>query len=111
MRAAIKFIGIYIGLSLFIGLMWIVSSYPDTPSTAAQWFWIFALALPLQVAFEFVGELLWNNKATRLLEQKTADKSFSLLRIFFGVVLLCAFIGLLIGLTHAWSVLRPVIGL
>jgi hypothetical protein len=64
MRTAIKFIGTYIVLSVFLGLMWVVMPYPDIPSRTSEWLWILALALPLQLAFEFLGELLWNNKAT-----------------------------------------------
>jgi hypothetical protein len=107
MRTVIKFIGIYIGLSVFLGLMWVMLSYPDTPSTASEWLWILVLALPLQLAFEFLGELVWNNKATRFVQQRTASQSFSLVRILYGVVLLLVFIGLLLGANYAWQVLRP----
>jgi hypothetical protein len=107
MRTAIKFIGIYIGLSVFMGLMWVMLSYPDTPSTASEWAWILVLALPLQLAFEFLGELLFNNKATRFVEQKTATQSFSLVRILYGVFLLLAFAGLLLAASYGWHVLRP----
>lgn len=87
-------------LSASIGLMWDILSYPDIPSTAGQWLWILALALPLQLAREFVGELLWNNKATRVAEQETAAKSFSLLRIFYGVLFLLVFVGLTLGVGY-----------
>lgn len=97
MLTAIKIIGIYIGLSVFTGLFWMVFSYPDPPSTAGRWLLIFSLALPLQLAGEFIGELLWNNKAIRLLEQKTAAKSFSLLRISYGVLILLVVVGVLLG--------------
>jgi hypothetical protein len=75
MHTVIKLVATYIGLSVALGLGWIILSYPDTPSTTAQWLWLFALALPVQLAGDFVGELLWNNKASRLVEQKTAAKS------------------------------------
>ena len=108
MRTAIKIIAIYIGLSLVIGLTWVVFSYPNTPSTAAQWCWVFALSLPIQLACELVGHIFWNNKATRFLEQKTAAKAFSVLRICYGVVLVVVFAGLLLGAGYGWQVLRPV---
>lgn len=69
------------------------------------------LALPVQLAGEFVGELLWNNKASRLVEQKTAAKSFSPLRICYGLVLLLLFAGLLLGVGYEWRVLRPHLGM
>jgi hypothetical protein len=111
MHTVIRLVVTYIGLSVASGLGWIILSYPDTPSTTAQWLWLFALALPVQLAGEFVGELLWNNKASRLVEQKTAAKSFSLLRICYGLVLLLLFAGLLLGVGFGWRVLRPLLGM
>jgi len=81
MRTAIKLIGIYIGLSLVIGLIWAVASYPHMPSTSAEWLWVLVLALPLQLAGEFLGELLWQNRVTRFVQQRTAAKPFSVVRI------------------------------
>ena len=107
MRTAIKFTGIYIGLSVFLVLMWVIFSDPNIPSTPDAWLWALLLAIPLQLAFEFLGELVWNNKATRFVDQKTASKSFSLIRIFYGLVLLLAFAGLVIGAGYGWHVLRP----
>ena len=107
MRTAIKFIGIYIGLSAFLGLMWAILSYPDPPSTPSEWLWVLVLALPAQLACEFLGELAWNNKVTRFVEQKTAAKSFSLVRVLYGVFLLLVFAGLMLGAGHVWRVLEP----
>lgn len=101
----------YVGLSVVIGLTWVLFSYPDTPSTALQWLCVFVLALPIQLAGEFVGELFWNSKATRFVEQKTAAKSFSLFRICYGVVLVLLGTGLFLGAGYGWDVLRPMIGI
>lgn len=106
MRTAIKFFGIYIGLSVFLVLMWAIFSYPNIPSSPSAWLWAFLLAIPLQLAFEFLSDVIWNNKATRFVEQKTATQSFSLVRILYGVVLLLVFAGLLIGAGYGWHVLR-----
>lgn len=106
-RNAIKLIGIYIGLSVFLGLMWVILPYPNTPSTPGGWLWIFVLAVPLQLASEFLGELVWKSKVTRFVEKKTASKSFSVVRILYGVVLLLAFTGLLLAASYGWHVLRP----
>lgn len=103
----VKFIGAYIGASVFLGLLWAVLSYPDIPSTISEWVWILALALPLQLAGEFLGERFWNNKATRFVEQKTAAQSFSLIRILYGVFLLLLFTGLVLGTAYLWQAFRP----
>jgi hypothetical protein len=106
MRTTIKFVGIYIGLSVFLVLMWAIFSYPNAPSTPSGWLWAFLLAIPLQLAFEFLGELVSKNKATRFVEQKTAEQSFSLVRILYGVVLFLVFAGLVIGAGYGWHMLR-----
>ena len=105
MRSAIRLFLAYVAVSVVLGLVWAVSSYPDLPATAIEWMTIFALALPLQLAMEFVGERLWNNKATRFVEGKTAAQSFSLLRIAYGVLLMLVLIGLLFGAAYAWRTL------
>jgi hypothetical protein len=104
MRAAIKFIGLYIGLSVFLGLTWAVFSYPDLPSTGTQWLMVFLLALPLQLAGEFLGELLWNNKLSRFVDRKTAAASLSFVRILYGVLLMLLLIGLGWGASYGWEV-------
>lgn len=110
MRKILKLIGCYIGLSVFIGLMWVAVSYPVIPSTLDQWLWVFVLALPLQLAGEFVANLLWRNKLTRLVEQKTSATPFSLVRILYGVLFLLLSIGALLGAAQGWHVLRSLLG-
>jgi len=106
MRNAIRLLLIYLAVSIVLGLMWAVQSYPDLPGGASGWLTIFALALPLQVLLEFVGGRLWNNRATRLVEQTTASRSFSLLRIAYGVLLMLAISGLLVGAAYGWRMLH-----
>ena len=97
MRTTTKFVAIYIGMSVFLVLMQAIFFYPNIPSTPSAWLWAFLLAIPLQLAFEFLGELVSNNKATRFVEQKTATQSFSLVRILYGVVLFSVATGLVIA--------------
>lgn len=106
MRTAIRFIGIYIGLSVLLGLTWVLFSYPNVPSTRGEWLKVFLLALPLQLAGELLGGLLWNNKASRLVERKTAAASFSFVRILYGVLLMLLLIGLGWGASYGWGLLR-----
>lgn len=107
MRTIIKLVGIYIGLSVFLVLTWAIFSYPNIPSSPSAWLWAFLLAIPLQLAFEFLGGLVSNNQVTRFVEQKTAEQSFSLIRILYGVVLFLAYAGLVIGAGYGWHMLRP----
>lgn len=79
---------------------------PQCPSTPSGWLWAFLPAIPLQLAFEFLGELVSKNKATRFVAQKTAEQSFSLVRILYGVVLFLVFAGLVIGAGYGWHMFR-----
>jgi hypothetical protein len=109
MSALVKFVASYVGLSIFLGVIWAVSLYPDLPSTAAQWFFIFVLALPLQLVLELAGHFVWNNRATHSIEERTAHKSISLLRIVYGLVLLLLCAGVLAGAGWAWRAVRPLL--
>lgn len=111
MRNTIKFTATYICLSVVLALAWIVFSYPDIPSTAGQWIWVLILAVPIQLACEFLGGLVWNNRVTHIVEQKTAAKSFSLLRILYGLVVFLASALLLLGAGYTWNSLRSALGL
>ena len=110
MRTAIKFVGIYIGLSLVLGLMWVVASYPHIPSTSSEWLWVLVLALPLQLAGEFLGELLRENRVTRFVEQRTAAKSLSVVRIFYLLLLFLLCAGLLLAASYGWSEFQSLLG-
>lgn len=106
MKTFIKYTGIYVGLSVLLGLVWVMLSYPDIPSTPGEWLWILILAIPLQLASEFISERVWNNKATRLVKQKTATRSLSIVRICYGVILLLTLIGFVLGAVYGWHMLR-----
>ena len=110
MRTALRLVLAYLGIALIPGLMWAIQSYPDLPGTAPEWLTIFALALPAQLLLEFVGERVWNNKATRFVEQTTAASSFSLLRIAYGILLALAVMGLLFGAAQVWRAMEAPIG-
>jgi hypothetical protein len=103
MRRAIKFVAVYLCLSFVFGLLWIVFSYPKLPSSPTQWIGVFLLALPMQIAGELIGDLLWNNKVTRLVEQKTGERSFSVLRIAYGILFVLLLVGLVFAATFAWD--------
>ena len=109
MRNALEFLLMYLAVSIVLGLMWAVQAYPDLPGGASEWLTIFALALPLQVLMGFVGERLWNNRATRLVEHATASSSFSPLRVACGVLLMLALSGLLFGAAYGWRMLQALV--
>jgi hypothetical protein len=109
MRAILRFLVGYLGLSLFLGLLWLASSFPDLPSSPKQWLWLFLLALPLQLAAELTGQILWNNRVARRVERQTQDKSLSLLRIGYGLACMLSALGVLAAAVYGWHLLRPLL--
>lgn len=109
MRAIAKFIATYVLISVAIGLVWLATSYPDIPSTPQGYLWILGLALPLQIAAEFAGSVLWNNRLARSVEQRTAGREFSMLRICYGLLHFALVAGLLFAAYFGWQLLRTLI--
>jgi hypothetical protein len=87
MQRVLKFIGGYLALSLSAGIGWLILDFPSHPKSASGCFWLFMLVLPLIIVGEYVGEFLWNNKVTRVVELKTTGRSFSWLRIAYASIL------------------------
>lgn len=92
MKTLLRFVTIYILLSTVLALLALVPSFPARPTSALGWLALFALALPLTLAGEFVGELLHRNRVARAVEERTQGKEISWLRLGY---LLC--IGLLVA--------------
>jgi hypothetical protein len=64
----------------------LLSAFPDYPRTVTGWLVFFALALPVTLVGEAIGEGLWRNRVARAIEERSAGQSFSWLRIAYGVV-------------------------
>lgn len=93
----LRFAAIYLALSACFALLYLVSSYPELPGSPAEWVAVFVLALPAWLFFEWLGERLWHNPLTRIVDERTAGWRLSLLRIAYGVVLGLAITPLLLG--------------
>lgn len=98
MRRILTFLAIYSGASVVVAATWLLCSYPNYPKAVSDWCLLLALALPAQFAFEYVGQRLCNNKASRSIEARTAGKSFSWLRIAYALLQIGIILGILFGL-------------
>lgn len=108
-RKLARFLAVYLGLSAFLGGVFVVLSWPNLPSTQAQWLAAFLLALPIQIAGELLGSCLWENKLARFVDDATAHKSLSLLRIGYGVFALLLFIGVIFAAAYGWRLARQLL--
>lgn len=97
----------YLALSLVLGLIGLAAAYPEIPSTPLAWIALFALAVPVWLAAEFCGHLLWKNRVARFVDEATKTQSFSLVRIAYGVLAILLAIGLVAGAIYGWEMVRP----
>lgn len=93
MRRIVMFFIAYLGFSAVLVALWLFLSYPEHPTSVSGWLLLLVLALPAQIALEFIGEVLWKNKAARFVEDRTASKSFSWIRVAYGLI----HIGVILG--------------
>lgn len=103
----LRFIGIYLLLSLAVVLSWLVGDFIfgaiRFPTSWLGWILLFLLALPIQIIGEWVGDwFLTKNRLAQHIEEKTSSQQFSVLRIFYGLITLLLVFGLIVGLTWAW---------
>lgn len=106
MRTALKLMTIYLGLSAFLVLLWLGLGAGNLPATTTQWLWLLLLAVPLQLAGELIGQAVWNNRATRFVEHKTAGKRLSVLRILYAFLMIVVICGLILAASYGWNLLN-----
>lgn len=97
-------------MSFVLGLMGLAAAWPDIPSTPLAWLALSALAVPVWLAAEFCGHLLWKNRVARFVDEATKTQSFSLVRIAYGVLSILLAIGLVAGAMYGWEMVRPLFG-
>lgn len=103
MRKVIMYAGIYLSVSIFLGLLGLAACYPDYPSSPAGWARLFLLPLPLTIAVNLAGHWLWNNRLAQRVDYHTREKPLSLLRIAYGVVMLSGAVLLMLAAPYAWQ--------
>ena len=106
MRTVLKAMAIYVGVSIFLVLLWLVLGAADVPTTATQWLWLLVLAVPLYLVGELLGHGLWHNRAARFVEKKTAGKRLSVLRMLYAFLVLLFVCGVMVGASYFWDLLK-----
>jgi len=101
MERLLTFIGLYVALSVVAAIALLAGIFPQYPKTLGGWALLLALALPLTLAGEFVGEFFWRNRIAQAIATRSSGSSLSLLRLSyaFAVMLLC--FALAVGI-HSW---------
>ena len=107
MRRMFSFLTIYIVFSALAAIGWLVASFPDYPRSVSAWLWLLLLALPVQCLLELIGGVIWNNKASRAVEFRTAEKPFSWGRIGYGLLCFSVFFGVLFAISWVTRLTWP----
>jgi hypothetical protein len=71
-----------------LGGVAVLQSFPARPLSWLGWLQLFALVVPVTIAAEFVGELIFRNPVGQVVELRTKDKSLSWLRILVGLAVM-----------------------
>lgn len=95
MARVLKIAGIYIGISAIAAVGVLVGVFPKHPTTLNGWLLLLAIALPLTIAGELVGEVIWRNRLARAVESHTAGQSLSGLRMTYALVAMLLLFGLM----------------
>jgi hypothetical protein len=106
MRTALKVLAVYVGLSVFLVVLWLGLGSVELPATVTQWLWLLVLAVPLHLVGELIGHGLWNNRAARFVEQKTQRKRLSLFRMLYAFLIILFFCSAIFGATYVWDLLK-----
>ena len=97
MKPALRFIAAYAVLTVALGGLALLQSFPAHPTSLHGWLLLFALAVPVTIFLEFVGDLLFRNPVSQAVERRTKHTRLSLLRVLVGLALmLVAFAGLFV---------------
>jgi len=106
-KSTLKFIGIYIALSLVAAAYWLMPPAAIHPKSWLGWFAFFALVLPATLAVEVFGDLLFRrNPLSRAVERHTVHERFSWRRVGYFLLLALA-VSAAIALSFHWLTAVP----
>jgi hypothetical protein len=103
MKPALRFVAAYVLLSAVLGGLALLQSFPARPTSWVGWLLLFALVVPVTIAAEFVGEVIFRNPVSQAVERCTKEKSFSWLRILVGLVVMLVVFAALFGLSRLFT--------
>ena len=84
-RRALTFVGLYAAFSLVLGAGLLLQVFPWHPSTVFGWVALFAAALPITAAGEWLGSVLFENRVARSLGSRNDPNGLSWARVAYGV--------------------------
>ncbi|MEO6279932.1 hypothetical protein [Roseateles sp.] len=109
MKSALKFVLAYVLLSCLLGGLSLIQSFPALPTSWLGWLLMFVLVIPITLAGEFLGEVLFRNPVSQFVERRTKHRQFSWLRVLVALAGMLVALGAVLGLGHlissnGWSI-------
>lgn len=85
LKRALLLLAAYLAASALLGVLVLLQFYPARPDTWLGWGLLFVVALPLTLAAEFLGALVFRNPLSQAVERRTRGHRFSWLRVLTGL--------------------------
>jgi hypothetical protein len=109
MKSAVKFVLACMLLSCLLGGLTLIQSFPVRPTSWLGWLLLFMLAIPITLAGEFLGDVIFRNPASQAAGRRTRHLQFSWLRVLVALVVTLVALGAVLGLGHlisanGWSI-------
>jgi hypothetical protein len=96
MTGVLRFAAVYCAISAVLFSLILVQEFPWKPSSISGWLALFFLVVPFCAGIELAGAFLLRNRVSQAIENRTAHRKFSWLRVgyFFlvGLVVACVLI-------------------
>ena len=95
-----KFLGVYVVVSVITTLLILLSVFPHHPHTLVGWFLLFVAAAPITIVGELVGDFAFHNRLADSIEARSENVAFWFLRFIY------VFIAVVLMLVFGWAVVR-----
>ena len=82
---ALRFLALYLALSVLSGAALLFQFYPHHPNTAMGWAALFAAAIPVTLFGEWVGNRVFDNRLANAIDQRTLGTTISWIRMGYAL--------------------------
>jgi hypothetical protein len=87
-KQIVRFLWIYFLVSIFATTALLIDTWPHHPTSILEWVLLFAIALPVTLLGEWLGDGLMDNPLTVRIEHKTRNSKSSGARVAYFVAML-----------------------
>jgi hypothetical protein len=100
---AFRFLGFYLALSLICAPILLLQLLPFHPRSALGWIVFVAVAVPVTIFGELIGDLLLRNSVSAAVDRRTSCTALSWVRIGYVLGVLISFVAIIFLGVWAWA--------